>query len=149
MSTEPLDLEDLVNAGGREGWNGAPAGTTIGHVHLHVGSLNDSEAFYHAALGFDKTVWGYPGALFLSAGGYHHHLGTNTWSTGPSATDEQARLLEWDLVVPRAAQAQAAAASLIGAGYSTAQEGASWTVRDPWGTRLRIVPAAGDNPSVG
>jgi catechol-2,3-dioxygenase len=55
----------------------------MGHVHLHVGSLDGAEAFYHRALGLDKTVWSYPGALFLSAGGYHHHLGTNVWSPGP------------------------------------------------------------------
>jgi catechol 2,3-dioxygenase len=57
-----------------------PSGTTIGHMHLHVGDLAGGEAFYHAALGFDKTVWSYPRALFLAAGGYHHHLGTNIWS---------------------------------------------------------------------
>ena len=59
-----------------------PAGTVMGHVHLHVGDLDAAAAFYHAALGLDKVVWSYPGALFLSAGGYHHHLGTNTWAAG-------------------------------------------------------------------
>jgi catechol 2,3-dioxygenase len=144
MSTEPLDLDDLIQAGGREVWNGAPSGTTIGHVHLHVGSLPESEAFYHVGLGLDKTVWGYPGALFLSAGGYHHHLGTNTWSPGPSATDEQARLLEWELVVPQEADAKAAAESLQRAGYATTRDGAAWTAQDPWGTRLRIAPEGRD-----
>lgn len=139
MSSDPLDLDDLVAAGGREEWIGAPAGTTIGHVHLHVGSLDAGEAFYHAALGLDKIVWGYPGALFLSAGGYHHHLGTNTWAAGPAATDEQARLLEWEIVVPSASDSAAAAASLSSAGYQTEAEGEAWTVRDPWGTRLRIA----------
>ena len=142
MTTEPLDLDDLVSAGGRQAWNGAPTGTTIGHVHLHVGNLNAGEAFYHAALGLDKIVWGYPGALFLSAGGYHHHLGTNTWSTGPAATDEQARLLEWEIIVPSAADSAAAAASLTSAGYPTDAEGGAWTVRDPWGTCLRIASSA-------
>lgn len=142
MATEPLDLMELVRAGDDLPWQGAPAGTTLGHVHLHVGSLEEGEAFYHRALGFDKMVWGYPGALFLSAGGYHHHLGTNTWSPGPAASDEQARLLEWELVVPSAADAAAAAGSLSGAGYAVEADGPSWTVRDPWGTRLRIAPPA-------
>jgi catechol-2,3-dioxygenase len=62
---------------------GVPAGTTIGHVHLHVGSLEMAESFYHRALGFDKTVWNYPGALFMAAEGYHHHLGTNVWPLDP------------------------------------------------------------------
>ncbi len=142
MATEPLDLMELVRAGEALPWQGAPAGTTMGHVHLHVGNLDEGEAFYHRALGFDKMVWGYPGALFLSAGGYHHHLGTNTWSPGPAATDDQARLLEWELLVPAAADAAAAAGSLSGAGYAAEADGPAWTVRDPWGTGLRIAPSA-------
>lgn len=141
MATESLDLGKLVALGEDAEWAGAPAGTSIGHIHLHVGNLEAGEAFYHAALGFDKVVWGYPGALFLSAGGYHHHLGTNTWSKGPSATDDQARLLEWELVVPHAADARAAAESLSRAGYATEADRESWTARDPWGTTLRIAPA--------
>jgi catechol 2,3-dioxygenase len=112
-----------------------PAGTTIGHVHLHVGDLGAAEAFYHRALGFDKVAWTYPGALFLSAGGYHHHLGTNTWSAGPPADERYARLLSWDLVVPQAADAEDAARSLAAAGYVT--------LVDPWGTPLRIVVEEG------
>src|SRR5262245_59524030 len=76
MATEPLDLRGLVRAGGGERWAGMPPGTTIGHVHFHVATLSEAEAFYHSALGFHKVVWSYPGALFLSAGGYHHHVGT-------------------------------------------------------------------------
>jgi len=142
MSTEPLDLEDVISAGGNLPWHGAPAGTMMGHLHLHVGSIESGEAFYHAALGFDKMVWGYPGALFLSAGGYHHHLGTNTWSPGPAATDDQARLLEWELIVPQATDAVAAATSVATAGYDTRADGEGWIVRDPWGTCLRIAPSA-------
>ena len=56
-----------------------PPGTRLGHVHLNVADLAASEAFYVGALGLDVTVRGYPGALFVSAGGYHHHVGLNTW----------------------------------------------------------------------
>lgn len=142
MATEPLDLMELVKAGEELSWEGAPEGTTLGHLHLHVGSLDEGEAFYHRALGFDKIVWGYPGALFLSAGGYHHHLGTNTWSPGPAASDDQARLLEWELLLPAAADVAAAAQSVEAAGYGAVPDGESWTVRDPWGTRLRIAQSA-------
>ena len=90
MATEPLDLRSLVGEAGGERWTGMPAGTVIGHVHFHVGAIREAEAFYHAALGFDKTAWTYPGALFLSAGGYHHHVGTNIWAAGsPAATDRR------------------------------------------------------------
>ena len=137
MASDPLDLESLVNAAAGAPWSSAPAGTTMGHVHLHVGDLATSEAFYHRALGLDKVVWSYPGALFMSAGGYHHHLGTNTWSSGPSATDDQARLLDWELRVGEGAEA--AAASLHAAGFQVEPSDNGFTTADPWGTRLRIT----------
>jgi catechol 2,3-dioxygenase len=139
MTTEPLDMDSLVAAAGGETCQGAPAGTTIGHVHLHVGDLRSAESFYHGALGFDKIVWSYPGALFLSAGGYHHHLGTNTWSPGPAATDDQARLLDWELQLPAEDAAAAAARSLEHAGFGTQREADGWIVADPWGTRVRLT----------
>ena len=101
MTTNPLDVEDLVAAGGDEPWTGAPEGTVIGHIHLYVRDIDQAAAFYHDALGFDKIVWSYPGALFMSAGGYHHHLGTNTWAaSAPIAADDDAKLIEWEVVVP-------------------------------------------------
>jgi catechol 2,3-dioxygenase len=139
MATEPLDVRGLAQAAGGELWAGMPPGTTIGHVHLHVGDIDDSAAFYHNGLGLDKVVWSYPGALFLSAGGYHHHLGTNTWAAGaPSPGEKDARLLDWELVVPRAEDADAAARSVEAAGYRVARADENWLVTDPWGTRLRV-----------
>lgn len=139
MTTAPLDVRSLVAASGGGTWTGMPPKTTIGHVHLHVGDLGAAEAFYHRALGFDKVVWTYPGALFLSAGGYHHHLGTNTWSAGPPAGDHHARLLSWDLVVPRRTDAEAAARSVAEAGHAPTTADDAFTVADRWGTPLRIV----------
>ena len=139
MTTAPLDARDLMSAGKGQPWSGMPQGTTIGHVHLHVGNLPAAEAFYHSALGFDKVVWDYPGALFLSAGGYHHHLGVNTWSAGPPATEDQARLLSWDIVVPAEQHVKAAARSLESAGYVVEHRDDGFVAADPWGTRLRIV----------
>jgi catechol 2,3-dioxygenase len=140
MTTDPLDVEDLVGAAARQPWEGAPAGTMMGHVHLHVGNLDEADAFYHRALGFDLTVWNYPGARFFSAGGYHHHLGTNTWSPGPAPKPDQARLLEWTLVVPSAEDAKAVGERLRTRGYTAVAEGHDWTVADPWGTTLRVKP---------
>jgi len=141
MAVDPLDVAGLIAEAGVVAWESAPSETIIGHMHLHVGDLNRSEAFYHSALGFDKTLWSFSGALFLAAGGYHHHLGTNTWAAGPAAADDQARLLEWELVVPDANAAAEAAASLDRGGYAVADTGGGWVVSDPWGTRLRIAPA--------
>ena len=144
MTTEPLDLRGLVREAGDQRWTGMPAGSVIGHVHFHVGAIREAEAFYHSALGFDKMAWTYPGALFLSAGGYHHHVGTNIWAAGsPAATRDDARLLEWELVLPTAADVDAAAANAAVAGYINGA-----TVRrcdgaplfsDPWGITVRIT----------
>ena len=118
MTTIPLDVDDLIAAAKGEPWTGAPAGTMIGHVHLYVRDIDQAAAFYHDALGFDKIVWSYPGALFMSAGGYHHHLGTNTWAAGaPLAADDDARLLEWEVVVPTARDVADAARSISDAGH--------------------------------
>ena len=139
MTTDPLDVEDLLRAGGGARWTGLPPGTVIGHVHFFVGDLARAEDFYHSGLGMDKTVWSYPGALFLAAGGYHHHVGTNTWAAGaPAATDEDARLLEWELVVPSAEEAERAAASLAAAGLAGERGPGGTGAWDPWGTAVRI-----------
>lgn len=140
MATEPLDMRDLVRAAGGEPWSGMPPATTIGHVHFHVGALRDAEAFYHAALGFDTTVWSYPGALFFAAGGYHHHVGTNTWAAGaPAAGENDARLLEWELRLPATRDIEAAAASAAAAGYAVRHEGTDRLITDPWGMTVRLT----------
>jgi catechol 2,3-dioxygenase len=142
MATNPLDVRSLAEAAGGEPWTGMPPGTKIGHVHLHVADIARAEAFYHGALGFDKVVWSYPGALFLSAGGYHHHLGTNTWAVeAPRPEENDARLLEWTVVVPTTADAEGAARSLEARGYSVHADAdrQSWSASDPWGTPLRIA----------
>jgi catechol 2,3-dioxygenase len=140
MATEPLDLRGLIRAAHGERWTGMPAGTVIGHVHFHVGGIADAEAFYHRALGLDKVAWSYPGALFLSAGGYHHHVGTNIWAQGvPTATPDDARLLEWELVLPRSADVDALAAHAATAGYDVRHAGANPLISDPWGITVRLV----------
>jgi len=140
MATIPLDARSVMRAANGEPWTGAPKGTTVGHVHLHVDDLEEAEAFYHHALGLDKTVWSYPGALFFSAGGYHHHLGTNTWAAGsPSASVDDARLIEWELILPGAKDVDDLARSLTASGREARREDGSVVTRDPWGTQLRFV----------
>lgn len=150
MTTEPLDIESLLLAAGGEPWTGTPAGTVIGHVHLRVGDLARAEAFYHEALGFDKVVWSYPGALFLSAGGYHHHLGLNTWAAGAEPPGEDdAQLLEWEVLVPTDEDARAAMESITAAGFTVDHTYEGGVARDPWGTpvRVRTQPEAGETTS--
>jgi catechol 2,3-dioxygenase len=140
MTTERLNIQSLLTAAGNRRWTGIPARTSLGHMHLQVSDLERAEAFYHAALGFDKIVWNFPGALFLSAGGYHHHLGTNTWAAGAGETlDNEARLLEWEIVLPTKDDRARAAESLRAAGYPVEREGEHWIAKDPWSTMLRLA----------
>ena len=143
MATDPLDLEDVMKAGGGQPWAGMPPGTTMGHVHLHVGNLDEATAFYHGALGLDKMVWSYPGALFLAAGGYHHHLGVNTWAgaQAPQPTNDDARLLEWRVILPSQTDVRGAVDSFRAGGYATREDESSWLVTDPWNTAVRLVSA--------
>lgn len=148
MATDPLDLEDLLGSAGPAPFDGLPSGTVIGHVHLHVGDLTDAERFYHTALGFDKVVWTYPGALFLAAAGYHHHVGTNAWAAGaPSAGPDDARLLAWTLVLPEAADVTRLKASVVAAGYHAGRLGerGGLLIDDPWGTPLEILAGDADH----
>ena len=86
MATDPLDLQAIHDEPGAEApWSGLEAGTVMGHVHLHVPHLDTAEAFYCGRIGFEPDRARYPGALFVAAGGYHHHLGLNTWVGGRRA----------------------------------------------------------------
>ena len=140
MTTNHLNVEDVIAAGGAEKWSGMPSGTVLGHVHLYVDDIAKAEDFYHNALGFDKVVWSYPGALFMSAGGYHHHLGTNTWARGaPPASNVDARLLEWEIIVPTVEDAKQAAQHVEASGYPVKEDNGEWILTDPWGTNLRLM----------
>src|SRR3954467_2590969 len=119
MDTLPLDLDGVLGELRREdGQASMPAGTRIGHVHLNVGDLTAAEAFYSGALGFDVTVRGYPGALFLSAGGYHHHLGLNTWAGegAPPAPASARGLRAFHVELPTVSDVEAATDRLEQAG---------------------------------
>lgn len=139
MATLPLNGQALFDAAGRKPWEGLPAGTVIGHVHLFVGDIERAAAFYHDLVGFDKVVWNYPGALFMSAGGYHHHLGTNIWAAqSPPASENDAKLIEWEIVVPSSADVADVEASARKGGAPLERDGPSVVLRDPWGTVVRV-----------
>src|SRR5690625_7868868 len=121
-----------------------PTGTTIGHVHLHVGDIPSAADFYHEGLGFDKVVWSYPGALFMSAGGYHHHLGTNEGARhAPPASADDARLLDWTIVVATADDRTAVGANLGRDGYGAGRSGPGGRTVAAWARGGRLVREAG------
>lgn len=104
MGTSALDVDSLLRELDRNGhrWLGVDALTTIGHVHLQVSGLAGAERFYHGLLGLDVVSRSFRDALFLSAGGYHHHLGLNVWGTAgaPPPPPSAVGLLSWGLRVP-------------------------------------------------
>lgn len=107
MGTIPLDLEDLVAAASdeqRESFDGLPDGTTMGHVHLSVADVDETTRFYRDRLGLDVTAQLGDQAVFLSAGGYHHHLGGNTWNSRGAGQPPPGttRLRSFTIVVPDA-----------------------------------------------
>lgn len=137
----PLDVNGLLEVAGGAPYRGMPAGTVVGHVHFYVDSLPQAATFYQHVLGFEPTLSSFPGALFVSAGGYHHHVGLNTWAAGAPLTEEgDARLLEWRLVVPGGAEAVAERLSAVGVTAETLPGGGLRAV-DPWRTAVVLVPS--------
>jgi catechol 2,3-dioxygenase len=144
MATLPLDLDDLVGelAGAEPDGTPMPPDTRIGHVHLNVAELGASETFYDDGLGLDVTVRGYPGALFLSAGGYHHHVGLNAWvGEGAPPPPKGARgLARFDLVVPDAEELGRVEQRMRAAGFEPERRDAALVATDP--SRNRVLTRA-------
>ncbi|UVK37219.1 VOC family protein [Mesorhizobium sp. AR10] len=126
MATERLNIPSVVAdvPAGDAGWQGAPENSIVGHVHLRVGRPEDAEAWWNQEFGFD-TVAKYGGqAVFLSSGGYHHHVGANAWqSSGAGRRDPARSGLAW--VEMRSDKVTS-----------------ETTREDPWGTVIRTVPGA-------
>jgi catechol 2,3-dioxygenase len=142
MATLPLDLQGvLASAPAGEAPADMPAGTTIGHVHLQVGSIPAADDFYVGGLGFEPMVRAYPGALFVSAGGYHHHVGLNTWAgEGVPPPPPGARgLHSFTVVLPDAAALEATRTALTAAGVEATPEDGGFSVVDPSGNRAVLV----------
>jgi catechol 2,3-dioxygenase len=142
MDTLPLDLESVLDElRAADSWaNGMLPGTRIGHVHLNVADLSAAEDFYAGVLGFEVTVRGYPGALFLSAGGYHHHIGVNTWAGEGAPTPPPGSLgLRWfEIVLPGVPELEEARRRLGAAGIDTHEEGSGLRVADPSGNGVLL-----------
>jgi catechol 2,3-dioxygenase len=112
----------------------------VGHVHLQVGDIDTARAFYVDALGFETTQTGYAGALFASAGGYHHHIAMNVWNSrgaGPRA----AGLGLGDVAITASSthDLEALRSRLTARSIPFGSDGRSVTVADPWGTRITVA----------
>jgi catechol 2,3-dioxygenase len=147
MGTLALDIDDLLSEledAPIDDETDAlmPAGTRIGHMHLQVAELEETERFYAGVLGFDVTVRGYPGALFVSAGGYHHHIGLNTWNSRggstPPADGLGLRAYEIKLGDPAALAEVLTRVAAAGIRFETMADG-STLVHDPSGNGVLLT----------
>jgi len=139
ITTDPLDLDDLISAAGGESWTGAPAGMRIGHVHLRVGNVVAAENFYRDLIGLAVTrVRG--GASFMSSGRYHHHIATNVWHSQNAGRREADRAgLAWfSFEAADAATFEAVKVRLVQAQAPLQDTATGIETADPWGTIVRI-----------
>ncbi|WP_318614767.1 VOC family protein [Sporosarcina sp. YIM B06819] len=136
MSTDPLDGESIIAESGEQMWDGLPVGTVMGHVHLHVAHLPETETFYNA-LGFE-VVTNYPQALFMSNGKYHHHLGLNTWNgVGvPRPSEGSVGLQSFALVYPTEAVLNEAIAKVEALKVKVVADENGFITEDPSGNRI-------------
>ena len=137
MTTLPLDTRDLLGVleGDPGSYDGLPDGTTMGHVHLRVGAVEPTSEFYRDGLGFDLQAELGPQATFLSAGGYHHHVGGNTWESAGAgyAPEGTARLEQMTILVPEPADVDEVEARVGGA-----RTPAGLAVSDPSGNPVLV-----------
>ncbi len=117
--TRPLDIQGVMGelADGIPAWDGLHPETFIGHIHLHVAHLSEAIRFYTEIVGFEFIAGYGDSAGFVSAGGYHHHLGLNTWAGQGAPPPEKARLLWYEIHLPRADALKTAAAHIQAANY--------------------------------
>jgi catechol 2,3-dioxygenase len=124
MATERLDVANLMTEqGAGEEWTGAPDGTMVGHLHLRVGNAREAEDWWHREVGLQTVAEYGPSAVFMSSGGYHHHVAANIWqSRGAGKRDADRSGLAW-------------------AEFSSAGATGERELVDPWGNVIRIVPS--------
>ncbi|OMF45740.1 MULTISPECIES: VOC family protein [Paenibacillus] len=141
MGTDPVDAEDLVAISENLPWQGLPQGTVIGHVHFHVSNLLKAQQFYCDVLGFDITCRYGSSAMFVSAGGYHHHMGLNIWAGegAPPAPENAAGLDYFELIVPNQNELDAIVTRLEAAGYGIQERDGAKYVADPFRIQIKLI----------
>ncbi len=139
MATDPVDIRGLVDDGTHkaEAWDVIPAGTRVGHIHLQVGNIAEAKQFYHTILGFDVTAQ-LPGALFVSAGGYHHHIGLNTWQSqgGKPTPANHAGLQKYVIAIPTREGLLEVKARLVAHNIPFEEQEDVIRVNDPWSNEI-------------
>ncbi|GAB6926858.1 catechol 2,3-dioxygenase [Paenibacillus sp. JCM 10914] len=143
MTTDPVDIESLLALAKEKEWEGLPEGTIIGHVHFHVSDLYDARKFYCDVLGFELTAHYGGAALFISAGGYHHHIGLNVWAGlgVPNTPRTAAGMEEYSIILPNDEELESVTGRIREAGLALEQRDGVWAVQDPSDIWVRLVVA--------
>jgi catechol 2,3-dioxygenase len=133
MATDPLDVDGVLAEASDPPEEHMPAGTSIGHIHLKVANTSQAEAFYCQTMGFALMARYGPSASFASAGGYHHHIGMNTWSSagGPPPAPEATGLDYYQVLLPNPTALEETLGHLEAAGIPAREADSGWLVRDP------------------
>jgi catechol 2,3-dioxygenase len=143
MATLPLNLRTIIDEldGPADQARRTDTGTRMGHVHLQVSDVDEAEGFYSGVLGFDVMVRGYPGALFLSAGGYHHHIGLNTWHSAGSEPPAPGSigLRSFDVLLPGHDELERVVDRVKAAGVTIERADGAAFARDPSGNAVRLT----------
>ena len=141
IGPRPLDMAGLLfMVGDDEPPQRVDAELVVGHVHLHVGDIEQALAFYHDVVGFE-VMTEFPSAAFVAAGGYHHHLGLNTWRGEgvPPAPAGAVGLRRWTVVLPRTADVGELRSRVQAAGLDHEESGDGLLLCDPWNNRLLVT----------
>jgi catechol 2,3-dioxygenase len=145
MATDPLDLDGVMAelAGHDEAWTGLHPQTVLGHMHLHVGNLSQANQFYGDLIGLDLITRMGNSALFMSAGGYHHHLGLNTWAGvgAPPPPSDATGLRYFSMKLPQSNEVGAIVDRVRGNGGSIEEDDEGILVHDPFKNGLLLTPS--------
>lgn len=139
MSTDPLDVQDLLQSAHDTEWAGFPQDGSVGHVHLRVGDTVEADHFYRDVLGLDVTV-NYPGASFYGSGGYHHQIAGNVWNSRRAGKrpEHMAGLDAVEVLVADDLEIMTIATRAQSAGIPSTRNADGLTLHDPWGTAIML-----------
>lgn len=143
MGTDPVDVESLLAASEGLEWTGLPPETVIGHVHFHVSDLQEAKHFYSDILGFELTAHYGRAALFLSAGGYHHHIGLNVWAGEgvPNTPRSAAGMNDFTIELPDSQELESVKSRIQTAGLAITERPGEFWVADPSDIGVRLIAA--------
>jgi len=140
MAVDPLNFEDLLADGKSQSWSGLPAGTVMGHIHLHVSELKKTEEFYCKGLGFEVVNRFGNQALFIATGKYHHQIALNTWAGvgAPTPPENSVGLESFTIVLPDETARKKVIAQLKNIGAVVTEGNGSFVTYDPSGNRIYL-----------